>query len=190
MATTVELYLNPLASLLDFLGRLLLWPFSWPLRRIHALLDEHIYGRPGFWGGLWRLFHEHAWQRSARFNARTWVVSFVIFWPLAHRFGHAWWINLGITLLLDTVAYLFHKEWVWSQRQIDLNRSVVLSYSFTLTTFGANLVLAWALLNETSLGNALSKTAMAAIGVMINPAVFKFRDKVALRDRRKEAGSA
>ena len=123
------------------------------------------------------------------------MVSFVLFWPLSRQFGHAWWINLGITVFIDTVAYIFHKEWVWTQRQISLTRSAVLSYTFTGTTFVINLWLAWRLLhwnmlNNTVFGNAPTKVMMGALGIVVNPLVFLFRDKVSLRDSRPKAESA
>lgn len=178
----IEIVFNRPARLLDFMGRLVMWPFRRRLWWMHRKLDERILERPGFPGNLWRLFHKPEWQRSAKFSARVWVVSFIVFWPAAGHFGHPWWVNLSVTLLVDTLAYIFHKEWVWARREIDLGRSAVLSYTYTGITFVANLGFAWYLLNDTSLGNAPSKVVMGVAGVLINPVVFLFRDKIALRD--------
>jgi len=162
-----------------------MWPFRRPLWWMHRKLDELLMERPGFWGNLWRLFHRPDWQRSSKFNTRVWVVSFTVFVPLAHHFGHAWWVNLGVSVLVDTIAYVFHKEWVWASRQIELSRSAVISYAFTVTTFAVNLRISWELLNNTPFSDAQCKVMMGVMGVLVNPLIFKFRDRVALRDRSK-----
>ncbi len=178
----LETVFTNLADLLDFFGRLLFWPFSWPLHRMHRHLDELILERPGFWGDLWRLFHREDWQRSARFNARIWVVGFSIFYPVARQLGHAWWINLGVTLGLDLCVYFFHKRRLWPDRHVSITHSCAIWYSFGAVTFAINLTTAWLLLEHTDLGKAPSKGLLAVVGVLVNPWVFRFRDKVAIRE--------
>ena len=178
----LETVFSKLANLLDFFGRLLLWPFRRPLRRIHRYLDRTILERPGFWGDLWRQFHRVDWQKSAKFNARLWVVGFSVFYPLARQVGHAWWINLGVTLALDFVVYLFHKRRLWPERQVGYRKSCTVWYGFWAVTFVANLSVAWFLLEQAQLGKAPSKGLMAVIGILINPWVFRFRDRWAIRE--------
>lgn len=174
---------NKLANLLDFFGRLIFWPFSRPLWRIHRRFDRLLIERPGFWGDLWRLFHRADWQRSARFSARVWVVGFAFFYPLARQLGHAWWINLGVSLGIDLGVYLFHKRRLWPERRVTYRRSYAAWGSFWGVTFAINLATALYLLEHTELGKAPSKMLLGVIGVFVNPWVFKFRDRCAIRDQ-------
>jgi hypothetical protein len=179
----LEKALNTLVNLLDFFGRLLLRPFRRPLGLVHRRLDQLILERPGFWGDLWRLFHRSDWQRSARFNARIWVVGFSIFYPATRQLGHAWWVNLGVTLGLDLCVYLFHKRKLWPERRVSVRRSCTTWYAFWAVTFLINLAAAWVLFEHTELGRAPSKGLLAVVGILVNPWVFRFRDKVAIRER-------
>lgn len=171
-----------LADLLDFFGRAAMWPVGWPLRRIHRWLDEHILERPGFWGNLWRLFHRSDWQKSAKFNARVWVVGFVCFYPVARQIGHPLWVNVLVTLGLDAVVYAYHKGKVWPERQISVPKSYSPWWTFTALTFLLNLGVGYVLVHEAEMGKLSYKVTTAAAGVLINPWIFKFRDKRAIRD--------
>jgi hypothetical protein len=41
---------------------------------------------------------------------------------------------------------------------------------------------AWLLLDQLQLDKGLSKVLLGTVGVLVNPLVFRFRDKVALKD--------
>jgi hypothetical protein len=186
----IEAVIVKYACLLDFLGRLLVRPFRRPLGWLHPQLDRLLLKRPGFLGNLWRLFHRPDWQRSAKFSARMWVSGFAIFYPLASELGYGFWVNLGVTLGLDVIVYLFHKKRLWPARSIGYRKSYTTWYCFTMVTFFVNLGAAWILLEQIRMENAHAKVVLGVFGVVINPWVFKFRDKRAIPDLQPKTDPA
>ena len=178
------------ATLLDFCGRALMRPFRRALWWTHRQLDRLLMERPGFWGNLWRLFHRPDWQRSSKFNARIWVTGFMLFYPLARQHGHPLLVNLSVTTSLDLVVYLFHKRKVWAERTVGYRRSYITWYFFTMATFFVNLGGGWLLFDEVQLGRVQSKSVLEVVGVLINPWVFRYRDRVAIRDRQPKIDTA
>jgi len=178
------------SALLDLCGRALMRPFRRPLWWTHRQLDRLLLGCPGFWGDLWRLFHRADWQRSSKFNARIWITGFMLFYPLARQQGHPLLVNLSVTTSLDLVVYLFHKRKVWAERTVGYRRSYTAWYFFTLATFFVNLGTGWFLFDEMQLGKFQSKSVLAVVGILINPWVFRYRDRVAIRDHRPETDVA
>lgn len=130
---------------------------------------------------LRRLIRNPEWQKSSALSASVWLAATLVIFRFVALLGHGWRVNAVVSLGADTLMYLANKFWVWRKRKASLSISFGWSFIWWLGFFGFNMMIAWLLINQIDIGTMEARYALGAMGISLNPLVFKFRDKKAFR---------
>lgn len=125
----------------------------------------------------WEMWRDRKWQLSSAQSGLFWVVGTYTIFKLLGRFGHHGLVlNLGVSLCLDCVAYGINKLWIWRHRQTTVPRSLGRNLTAWAVMFGINVLIAWQAIDH--LGTHHGRYALGGFGIVINPVVFRVRDKI------------
>lgn len=169
-------------SVLAQLERLPLWRRGWCwLCEKHQRLELKYATRPGPMGWFWRLTHNPEWQRSSLLSATVFLLNSVAIWRLVAAAGHGWMWNLAASLVTDVVMYWGNKRWAFKSHNAPVLTSATWSALWWITFLGFNTGIAYLLMSQADVGTLWARCALGTIGVLLNPWVFEFRDRVAFR---------
>lgn len=165
------------------LERLPLWRRVWRrLCQIHDRLNKKYATHPGLRGWLWRLTHTREWQKSSALSALIWAFGTIVLFRIVALLGHGWEVNALVSLSTDVLVYTINKLWIWKRRRASLPVSVSWSFVWWLGFFVFNLTLFWLIKDQADTGTQHARYILGAWGVLMNPIVFKFRDRVAFKE--------
>jgi hypothetical protein len=117
------------------------------------------------------------WQKSSAISATIWLVGTLIVYKLVERLGYGWEINTTVSLMLDTIAYVAHKLWVFKRDGVTIGTSCSRNVIVWLAFFSVNLFLSWIVFNKVDLGTLSGRSILGCYGVAMNPVMFFIRDK-------------
>ena len=133
-----------------------------------------------------RLIRNREWQKSSVLSSLLWLLNTAVIFKLVEMLGHGWQINLAASLAADAVLYTSNKLWIWRKRKAAVSTSAGWSLLWWVTFLGVNTGFAWLLMSLIDLETIWARGVLGFFGVVMNPIVFTFRDKVAFRRGSKD----
>ncbi|MBI4034416.1 hypothetical protein HY380_00790 [Candidatus Saccharibacteria bacterium] len=117
------------------------------------------------------------WQESSLVSGTIWVVVTLVVYNVVAQFGHGWKVNVAVSLAADMVLYLLARFKIWEKRRSGITRSAAFWFGWWAFFVIFNAGLAWLIMGRADVGTFLSRVILGLYGGLMNPVVFKFRDK-------------
>jgi hypothetical protein len=120
------------------------------------------------------------WQKSSTQSFLFWIVGTLIIFKVARHLGHGLLASVGVSLAMDLAAFFISKLWIWKKRATTVPRSLGRNMIVWGTTFGFNLLMVWQAVDH--LGVNHGRYVTGCYGILINPVMFRVRDKMVFAD--------